>query len=112
MGKIAIISDTNTSLSFEVAADHNIRQVPITVHFGDEVLETGIDVNDTTLFERIDRVGKLPTTSAPAPGKYIEAYQAAFDAGADGIVCLTVSSEVSATFAAALNAARPRNHRR
>jgi len=104
MSKIAIISDTDTSLSFEVAAHHNIRQVPITIHFGEEVLETGIDVNDTTLFERIDRAGKLPTTAAPSPGKFVEAYQAAFDEGADEVICLTVSAEISATFAAASNA--------
>jgi DegV family protein with EDD domain len=105
MSKIAIVTDTNTSLSSEFAAQHNIRQVPITVLFGDEILETGIDIHDTTLFERIDREGKLPTTSAPAPGKYIQAYQEAFEEGADEVICLTVSSEVSATFAAALNAA-------
>jgi len=72
MSKIAIVTDTNTSLSSEFAAQHNIRQVPITVHFGDDMFETGIDINDITLFERIDREGKLPTTSAPAPGKYIK----------------------------------------
>jgi DegV family protein with EDD domain len=105
MSKIAIVTDTNTSLSSDFAAQHNIHQVPITVHFGNEMFETGIDINDTTLFERIDREGKLPTTSAPAPGKYMQAYQSAFEEGAGEVICLTVSSEVSATFAAALNAA-------
>ncbi|MEN8173473.1 MAG: DegV family protein [Chloroflexota bacterium] len=106
MSKIAIIADSNTSLSFETAAQHDIRQVAIPVHFGEQSFETGIDINDSTLFERIDQIGKLPTTAAPPPGKFVEAYQAAFDDGADEVICLTVSAEVSATYAAALNAAK------
>ncbi len=104
MNKISIVTDTDCSLSDEVAAKYNIRQVPITVHFDDIVLETGIDIDDTSLFERIDQDGRLPTTSAPSPGKFVQAFQSAFKEGADEVICITVSSEISATFAAALNA--------
>jgi DegV family protein with EDD domain len=104
MASIAIITDTDASLPTYVAERYGIRQVPITIHFGDEVFETGVDIDDARLFARVDREGQLPTTSAPAPGVFSESYQAAFDRGAEAIICFCVSSEISATYNAAVAA--------
>ena len=105
MSSIAIITDSDASLPPELAAQHSIRVVPIAVHFGDETFRTGIDINEAEVFARIDREGKLPTTSAPSPGQFAETFEAALAAGATQIVCLCVSGEVSATYNAAVTAA-------
>lgn len=102
MPSIAIITDTDASLPSAVAARYGIRQVPIIVQFGEETLETGVDIDDAGLYARVDREGRLPTTSAPSPGQFAEAYQAALDEGAERIVCFCVSGEVSATYGAAV----------
>ncbi len=104
MSFIAIITDTDASLPPELARRYDIRQVPITILFGQEALVTGQDIDDARLFARVDQEGKLPTTSAPSPGQFLEAYQAAFSAGAGAVVCLCVSSAISATYAAAVAA--------
>lgn len=105
MSKTAIITDTDASLPLDLAQKHGIIQVPIMVQFGDESFRAVYDIDDAQTFARIDKNGKLPSTSAPSPGQFAEAYQAAFSAGYDDILCFTVSSEVSATYSAARNAA-------
>lgn len=104
MSPIAIVTDTDSSLPAAVAAQYDIRQVPINIHFGEELFQAGVDIDDAAAFVRIDRDGKLPTTSAPTPGQFAEAYQAAFDAGAESVLCFCVSAEISGTYNAALTA--------
>jgi DegV family protein with EDD domain len=104
MSKIAIVTDTDASLPLELAKQYDITQVPIVVQFGDESLRAVYDLDDAATFARIDREGKLPTTSAPSPGDFGAAYQSAFDNGAESVLCLTVSGEISATYAAAVDA--------
>jgi DegV family protein with EDD domain len=102
MSPIAIITDTDASLPEDIAAKYGIRQVSINVHFGEETLATGLEIDDAQLFARVDREGRLPTTSAPSPGQFSVAFQDALDEGADQIICFCVSSEVSATYNAAV----------
>jgi len=104
MPKIAIITDTDSSLTPEIAARYDIRLVPITVEFGGQSFTTGVDIDDQKLFEMVDRENKLPTTSAPSPGAFATAYEAAFAAGAEAVVCICVSSKVSSTYSSALSA--------
>jgi DegV family protein with EDD domain len=105
MPAIAIITDTDSSLPNDFAKEHGIPQVSINIHFGEETLRSNVDIHDDELVARIDREGRMPTTSAPTPGQFIDAYQAAFDAGAETVICYCVSAVISATYAAALTAA-------
>jgi DegV family protein with EDD domain len=104
MPNYAIITDTDCSLPAELAARYGIRQVAINLQFGDKTVRAVEEIDDAGLFMRIAQTGRLPTSSAPSPGQFVEAYRAALDSGADGIVCFCVSSKGSATFEAAQKA--------
>jgi DegV family protein with EDD domain len=102
---IKIITDTDSSLPFELAAKHGIEQVPITIQFGEESFEACYQIDDKQLFERIDATNKLPTTAAPSPAAFDKAYKKAFAEGADSIICVVVGSKISRTYDSALEAA-------
>ncbi|MDR3578162.1 MAG: DegV family protein [Anaerolineaceae bacterium] len=104
MPKIAVITDTDSSLPPQIADKYGIQQVPITIHFEDHSYTSGVDIDDKLLFELVDRFNKLPTTSAPSPSAYSAAYESAFSQGAESIVSICVSSKVSSTYDAALSA--------
>ncbi len=104
MPKIAFVTDTDCSLPEDLAARCQVQQVPITVQFGEESFLTGVGIDDAALFERVDQENKLPSTAAPSPGQFLEAYQAAFKNGADAVICFTVSSVISATYGNAVTA--------
>jgi DegV family protein with EDD domain len=106
MPNIAIITDTDSSLPPSVAASLGIQLIPIKIQFGTESFDTGVDIDDRQLFARVDSENKLPKTAAPAPGLFVAAYQKAFDAGAEQIICITISSEVSAVCTAATTASQ------
>ena len=106
MSKVAVITDSDCSLPLSLTDSLGIRQVPITIQFGEEILRSGIDINDVELFQRVDREGKLPTTAAPSPGDFLAAYKAAFEEDkADEVLCFCVSGAISSTYNAAKVAA-------
>lgn len=104
MRNIAIITDTDSSLPQDLASHYGITQVPITIHFGDESYTTGVDIDDYSLFQKVDKINRLPTTAAPAPSAFAKAFQNAFDGGADTVICICVSGKVSTTYHSALSA--------
>jgi DegV family protein with EDD domain len=104
MPAITVITDTDSSLPNDFAEKHGIQQVSINIHFEEETFRSNVDIHDDELVARIDREGRMPTTSAPTPGQFVDAYQAAFDAGAEAVICFCVSAVISATYSAALTA--------
>jgi DegV family protein with EDD domain len=105
MSKTAIITDTDSALPFELAKQFDIQQVPILIQFGEESFRDVYEINNPEVFTRIDRQGKLPTTAAPSPGQFAEVFKTTFDSGADSILCFNISSQMSATYASARQAA-------
>ncbi len=104
MPRCAIITDSDSSLTAEIAEQHGIGLVPISIQFGDESFRAEFDITDGPLFERVRSEGRLPTTAAPSAGTFCSAFEQALSSGADQVICFCVSSAVSGTYAVAQSA--------
>lgn len=102
---VQIVTDSSADLTPEQAAEHGIRVVPLTIRFGDEEFTDGVNLSTREFYDKMTSTGLLPSTAAPAPGAFEAAMR---EAGANGdpVVCVNISSDLSATMQSAQNAAR------
>lgn len=106
MPRVAVLTDSTADLSPGQAAEAGITVIPLYVRFGPEEFRAGVDMSTEQFWQRLLAPGAPhPTTAAPSPGDVRAAFQAAFDAGAEAIVCLTIGHRLSATFQSAMLAA-------
>jgi DegV family protein with EDD domain len=102
MPAVAIVTDSASDVSPSLAAELGITVVPLLVRFGTEEFRTGVDLSTADFWTRmLAPDAPFPTTAAPGPGAFADAFSNAFAAGAESIVCVTIGSRLSATFASA-----------
>ena len=70
--------------------------IPLTIHFGQEVLTDGVTITRSQFYERLVSVEAMPTTSQPSPAAFEEAYEEIARAGESAVV-ITISSKLSGT---------------
>jgi DegV family protein with EDD domain len=98
VARVALITDSASDLQPAVAAEHGITVVPLQVSFGSEVFLANQTLTTDQFWERmLAPNAPFPTTAAASPGEFATAFQAAFDAGAPSVVCVTVSGDLSGT---------------
>jgi len=95
MARVRIVTDSACDLTERMAADHGIVVVPLSIRFGDEELVDRRDLTPAEFWKRCADSPALPETSAPPPGAFQAAFEAARDDGCDAVVCVTISSELS-----------------
>ena len=106
MARIRVVTDSACDLSAPMAEEAGVTVVPLSIRFGSEEFVDGTTLSTDEFWARCKASSVLPETSAPSPGAFQEAFVAAAEAGYDGVLCLNLSSEVSATYQAAVAAAK------
>lgn len=103
--KIAVMTDSTTSLPQRLLDKYNISVVSLSVTFanGDNYIE-GKELNASELYRRMKSEKTLPTTSQPAIGNVIEEYERLRDAGYTDVIGLFLSDGISGTYQAATQA--------
>jgi DegV family protein with EDD domain len=102
---VRIVTDSACDLPQAIADANAIEIVPLTIRFGATEFVDRRDLTNADFWERCAASPVLPETAAPAPGQYEEAYRRLAAEGADGIVCISLSGELSATVQSARLAA-------
>lgn len=104
--RVVIVTDSTASLPPEVAAARGIVVVPLQVVIGAEVFDEGSDGATPETVAQALREFRPVSTSRPAPAAMLEVYEAAAADGAEAVVSLHLSGEMSGTFESAQLAAR------
>ena len=106
MTNVRIVTDSACDLPQALADELGIEIVPLTVRFGSEEFVDRHDLTPAEFWTRCQASPVLPETAAPPPGLFEAAYRKLAAEGADGIVCVSLSSALSATMQSALLAAQ------
>jgi DegV family protein with EDD domain len=105
MAAVRIVTDSACDLSDEEVARHGIAIVPLTIRFGSEEFVDRVELSTHQFYEKLASSPDVPQTAAPAPGAFAAAFRTLKDEGASEIVCINLSSALSATMQAAQNGA-------
>jgi DegV family protein with EDD domain len=103
MSPVAVVTDSVACLPKELVERYGIYIIPITINFGDEIYRDGIDITPSEVYRLLRKAKKLPTTSSPPPGAYLEAYRQ-LSQHSDSIICITLPQQVSMGFDSAQQA--------
>ena len=106
MPGVHVVTDSSCDLPNDLAVELGIEIVPLTIRFGDDEFVDRRDLSPKEFWARCATSPVLPETAAPSAGAFEQTFRAAKAAGADGVVCINISSKLSATYQAATVAAK------
>lgn len=98
--KIAIVTDSSSSLDFLPNQYDNIFIVRMPIHFGSDEYIDGLTITVEEFYSRIDKESIIPTTSQPSLGETLELYEKLRDEGYTDIIHLPISRGISGYYQA------------
>ncbi|REH79613.1 fatty acid kinase binding subunit FakB1 [Staphylococcus felis] len=105
--KIAVMTDSTSYIPRPILEKYNIHTVPlsITLENGENYKENETITADE-FYEILRGASSIPTTSQPAIGEMIRAYEAYRDEGYTDVIVVHLSAGISGTYQTALQAAQ------
>ncbi len=103
---VRIVTDSASDLPQEACDELGIEIVPLTIRFGDKEYVDRKELSTADFWRELEKSPVLPETAAPSVGAFEETFRQLADSGADGIVCINLSAQLSATMQSAQVAAK------
>ena len=104
MNKVVIFTDSTCDLMPDTIKEKDIKVIPLYVNFNDESFKDGVDMNSTLLYEKVEKTGIMPKTSAATVKDFIDAFTPYINDGYD-IFYTGISSKMSVNMQNVLTAA-------
>jgi DegV family protein with EDD domain len=103
---IRIVTDSTCDLPEEVIQAYGIRVVPMYIHTNGDSYLDGIDITREEFYRRLPEFDPAPTTAAPGPEKFRQAYEELAREGASEVLSIHISISLSAVLDVAKLAAK------
>jgi DegV family protein with EDD domain len=103
---VRVVTDSACDLPDDLIERNGIGVVPLTIRFGNEELIDRKELSTDEFWRRLADSDVLPETSAPSAGAFEGAFRRLIEDGATGIICINLSSKLSATMQSAQVAAK------
>lgn len=98
---VRIITDSACDLPNDLVEQLGIRIVPLYIRFGDDELVDRDELSTSQFWARCATEEELPSTAAPAPGRFETTIRELAADGATGVVIIGLSGALSATLQSA-----------
>ena len=102
---VGIVTDSSCDLGDDELEGLNVEIVPLFIRFGTDEFVDREQITVEDFYRRMATVDELPQTAAPPPGRFEQAFTRFLDAGCEAVLCINLSSAISATMQSASQAA-------
>lgn len=94
--KVQVVTDSTCDLPPELAAQHRIHVVPLTVFLGSQIHKDGVDITPREFYRRLASDKDLqPRTNPPTPGEFLTVYRQIVEKS--DVVSIHISEKMSQT---------------
>lgn len=106
--EVKIVIDSASDISVKEADELGIRMISMEVRFNDDVYLDGVDITPSEFYDKLIESSDLPQTSLINEYRWEELFKEETENGNE-LVVITISSKLSGTYAAAVEAAEKFN---
>lgn len=97
---IRFLVDSGSDYDVQEAKEKGIYFAPLSITFGDETFQDGIDIDRKEFYDRLVNKDQFPKTSQPSPEIFLKYFNEAKENG-DEVIGVMISSGISGTYQSA-----------
>ena len=102
--RVALVTDSTADLPAELAAERGVTVVPLTLSLDGVDYLDRVDIGPDEFYRKLAASSGMATTSQPSPGRFAATYEELLGRH-DAVLSLHISSDLSGTYAAAVQGA-------